>query len=1046
MSDTTATGRWSRSGPAWDRVERILARAAPVSERRSGKYFIAVDEQHSAAATARAAEFIDAATQGDRGAFEKYLSAQGISYEEFLSGFADVTVKSPHVLPDWAEALIFFLESQADNGLSAAQTTKAAAGELYRSYTRAGGYLLSSCARTNGVSLSTQSKAQLAGQLANRLLSATAAVFDFELQVDTLTRSTGLIPSSVGTVIDLTLDGWLRRLELLPGLAYVVGVTCANWALATSELFDRIGADWELLCRELWNGAGSPELTGFVGDAGDTHNGGRSVALLTFGKSYKVAYKAKDLRCAAAFIEFMRFLNNARPPLQFPTRKIICRCGYAWEQYIEQLPCRTVQQIERFFLRMGMILRLIQFVEARDFWLDNLIASGDNPVFADLEAIVQPRFPQMSNASGAERLVDQLLDESVARTGAVTAQIPIEAGVRAEDFGALAPVRRRLTPLRISASAMFSIWPGAEIRNRYLTWTPAAHAPTLNGRPANSLDYVEFLLEGYRRMEECLRQNIGALRNVDGPLRSFQDVQVRFIWRDTWSYYAILQESLGLLSLQSGTSREISIARMLRPYLLEPPTHPDILRIVVSEIEAIRDLDVPLFTAAANSRSIFTPDGKEIKGIFEGSAYERLMGRTAATPIDLDEHLDLLRSCIAVLQVTDSCWKAVTRTAASTSDGFHRSATLTNRAIEIADFIIENAKRSGTDLAWAGLQYDPYHDSLSLSVLEPELLNGTSGLAILFAELFTATGLDHFRRAALAALDATIRAVRSMRSGSWSTVTVRARQACGAFLGAGAQIYALHRCALRLHEKSLFDLANELVTALPVRQLCNTCPVDVINGISGLLIVLCGYQPGQFAPSRDALGELTAHLLKSFPGGPPPPPYPLGATYMDGLPGTTAGVMMALRRAYDAGLVPDDVPCLGIPALCAASPCAGDLLASLSDPPAADLTLAERRIERWLDREPGTMSSTELLDATEVAITAYQLTRNERFYNSADSLARYMIDRHEDTGSWFPDHRAADRHNLSIVRGVAAVAHVLLELDDPLRCCSVRLLRVPTES
>src|SRR4051794_15385082 len=185
-----------------------------------------------------------------------------------------------------ASALDIFLAAQADGSREAPLR---AAHDAFR---RARQALLGELP----VACSERARAQVLDVLVARLAGATAPTFEAELD-------------PARPLLDLSRDGWVERLERLPGLAEGVGLACRNWRPATHELFDRLAEDLPLLADRLWFGSDPGRLVEFRGDTGDLHAGGRSVAILTFAEGYRVVYKPKDLRVAAAFMELVQFLN-----------------------------------------------------------------------------------------------------------------------------------------------------------------------------------------------------------------------------------------------------------------------------------------------------------------------------------------------------------------------------------------------------------------------------------------------------------------------------------------------------------------------------------------------------------------------------------------------------------------------------------------------------------------------------------------------------------------------------------------------------------------
>jgi hypothetical protein len=81
-----------------------------------------------------------------------------------------------------------------------------------------------------------------------------------------------------------------------------------------------------------------------------------------------------------------------------------------------------------------------------------------------------------------------------------------------------------------------------------------------------------------------------------------------------------------------------------------------------------------------------------------------------------------------------------------------------------------------------------------------------------------------------------------------------------------------------------------------------------------------------------------------------------------------------------------------------------------------------------------------ILDLLEIAFAALKTTGSPRYYDSAAELAQELVRRRETSLSWFPDSFAADRHNLSAMHGIGAIAGYFLGLYEPDRFRSIRTL------
>jgi type 2 lantibiotic biosynthesis protein LanM len=1015
----------------WQQLLAVLASAATLHERASGKFFSVLPRQDPEVIRDRLSRWIEAVAEGDYARFVIYLRTTGLAESEVTNAVSNVSVRDPKRLPGWAQGLVAFLCGQAtDDRAEVGEEIVLPMRRLYRVFQHTGINSLAPLVQRLPVPLTPQAKAEFGDQLANRLLIIGGQALDFELHIDSITSAVFGEHNAPRPALGISLGRWIERFERLPGLAYVIGATYEQWLASNVEMADRLRRDWRSLCERFWQGNTPHLLTGFQGDAGDPHQGGRSVCVLTFDGTKRVVYKPKDLRIGAGFMEVLRFLNRADLPLSLPVRTILSQDGYGWEEHVERLPCQSEQEINDFYFRMGLIIRLLQLVEARDFWLDNLVASAGHPVFVDLETVLSPR-KRRRPIPEAERRVWDVLDESMALTGAVALPTPIRRGLPAEDFGALTPARDLRTPYRISLPQLERAgWSSSLDEEGYVCLNSERHVPMLDGQPASPDSHLERVSAGYHTMDDCLRRNRDGLSARGGPLRRLAGLPVRYIRQDTWSYHLIIQHTLSPLALTDGIEREISLARILRSAHIGSASEETAIRIDANEMGALRRLDVPLLLAKSDNSSLYLEDGTEVRDYFEGSPYERMLARLEAPPV-IHDQLDLLCSSL------EEGMHAGTMTIPSRGLALRaayadKGGSLIEHAIEIGDFAISHSEKgSDGSISWLGLVYDPFHDMKTLGPLRQDLLTGTCGLAVLFADLFAASGCTRFEVAARKVLDAIGQTLADARlSGS---------ELGGGFLGIGSQIYALRRCAATLGDSALGHLAASVAAKLPVRQLAQDVSFDIVSGIAGLLLAVTALPMAGYELPAGVVGTLTRQLLAASRSlsGISSPPFPRGSTYLPHLPGTFASVDLALARAIGPVFWSSYEPMGHVPQPSEAS--VGCMLAALSGSTAVDEGLLAK-VEELLNRDFDEMTSLALLDSMEVALAAHQATGLTPFRARARRLAQHLVGRHESSGRWFPDRLSADRHNLSIVCGVAAIAHAILKLEDPLTFPSVRVL------
>jgi hypothetical protein len=213
----------------------------------------------------------------------------------------------------------------------------------------------------------------------------------------------------------------------------------------------------------------------------------------------------------------------------------------------------------------------------------------------------------------------------------------------------------------------------------------------------------------------------------------------------------------------------------------------------------------------------------------------------------------------------------------------------------------------------------------------------------------------------------------------------------------------------------LADEARACAEALPVEELCATQGVDLITGVSGLLLAL--HRAGATAQARAGLSVLLARREDEGLTS-----YPPGARILGALPDTRLARALCVSRL--GGQVPP-LPPIELTA--------GALLARLElarEPRERELIRSE--VVRYLELPAeGDLSRLERLDvALEAALDDH-----------AVRLGLDILQARRQSGRWFPDQWAADRHQLSALWGLPALAHAFLRLSLPGRFSSLRLVR-----
>ncbi|AUG55581.1 type 2 lanthipeptide synthetase LanM [Thalassospira marina] len=1028
----------------WECLKSIIARAAPPNERANSSYLEAIDTGDPALIDQRYQLWLEAATDGDEAQADTILAALGISKDELRAGFKNVRCLDNADYPDWINALVDFIAicrnlssipAHPLSGTHGNDENFAIFKHIHTYLRRVGHAILGKTTVKSNIVITETARNGFSDMFANRLLNVLGQSIQYELNIAALQNQlTGAAGQYLAKVPDISARGWIERFDRLPGLAYVLGITCAHWRQSVSELLDRLNEDRQILANQLFDGAEITELCEFSGDAGDPHDKGRSVAILQFNNGRKVVYKTKDLRGSKAFMDLIHCLNTATPALKLPTRTILCRGKYGWDEFIEAKECNTSLEVEHYFIRMGMYVRLLQLCEGRDFWLDNLVAQGAFPHFIDLETLLQGREITPKGWVGNSSALKALFDESIVPTAAVASHVYLKPGTPAEDMGSLTPARRLRTPFRAQGSpALDPLFTQSE-PDSLVEWRPPAFAPVLNGKPANVSENWQAVLAGYRSMQDVLIKMAPTLLEREGKVLADLKAPVRHIVRDTWSCYHLIQMMLSPRVLDDGITRDIAIARLYRELSPDKALNAR-TKVIHAEITALCRLDIPLFQSLPEQDQILSSDLSLLGRYFDGTAQDRLKTRLAhITQFDLDHHCDILLSCLetgaapappTVFAPTSSCPKSV---------DWLETADLIGQDIMNNAVADENGHP-----CWFGLGYDPVNQVQILQELRRNMLSGTLGLAQFFAALHSKTRNPLYRDLSLDIIQPFSNQADPVATENTPQIIHR-HSPLGRFFGVQGEILAGLFCAHHLGNSDLAQHYNQLLASLPITA-PSQCDADThsalidIGNLSGLLDALShvSSDPNYVGNIETISGKLLSAVMHCDPND---PGFDIVDAQIKTVPSPLVLTVVALERLSQTHkkTAPNFTPALNklndffAPKIIAGHLSDMSLAGLLESRQLRPLVIQSAQAKsKFFD---DSISCLDLLVCCRLALALFKQCRQELYLNQARTAAWTLLQRKKQSYSWFQDRFAADRHNLSLHWGLPAIALTFIELAE----------------
>jgi len=669
------------------------------------------------------------------GLFQRRLDAIGVT----PLGLAALLVEAPAALagrtlkPAWAataEQILADLPAEPDlGGWSAGRLWGAGFLTILAPFWRYATQGLA--ARIGGASSDVDVPAVLEGfaaTLARSLISVGARTLVLELNV---WRVSGRLTGSDGAE---RFDSFVRRMSRpeqltalcaeYPVLTRLLVQLATLAADAQAELLLRLAADRAVVVQRLLAGADPGPLVE-VQTGGDTHHGGRAVAILRFANGARVVYKPRPLSVHGHFNDVMGWLNRQVPELELRRLALVERAGYGWLEYAEHGPCADLAGVRRYYRRQGALLALLYALDGADFHYENLIACGDQPVLIDLEALLHPSVPGAGPAWALDDPARRAVESSVARSALLPLLLIGENG--AVDMSGLGADKN--VPMPIASVAWSD--PGTDemrLTREYEVFTGAQNRPRLGATDADPTAHLDDLVSGFRDGYQAIARRRDELATL---LSRFAADEVRAVVRPTRTYAKLLDESTHPDFLRDALDRD-RILDHLWAASVEDPTRQ---RLTEGEIAELWAGDVPLFTARPDRRDLCNGNGVVFPAVLPESSIAAVLGKLAGMgPADLSRQERIIRSTIASRRTADA--------AADPAEPVDPQR-LAAAAYKIGDRLAELAYPGTDRVNWLGLSLvDDRH--WMLQPLGFGLLNGSAGIALFLAQLAALTGEERY--------------------------------------------------------------------------------------------------------------------------------------------------------------------------------------------------------------------------------------------------------------------------------------------------------------
>jgi type 2 lantibiotic biosynthesis protein LanM len=628
-----------------------------------------------------------------------------------------------------------------------------------------------------------------------------------------------------------TEEGAVQILQEYPVLSRRLMTRVSNLADAALNLAINLGRDYASVCNGLCASVELGPLRELKLGLGDSHNGARSVAILSFQRSVSVVYKPRSGAVDVQFLRLANWLNDIADGPKLRVVKVLDHIDHAWYEHVEPQSCGSTEAISRYYHRVGILLALMYCIEATDIHFENLVASGEYPLVVDMETIFQPRQPFAVHREGVLAFMQGILEKSVMRVGLLPQPIWARDGKPGVDISGIGTPGGQI--LSVDMAKVED--PNTDNLRIILG---RGEFPTGMNRPSGAEsgsgagDYQRDILDGFT---SAYRAIAGHRVRLSAILDEAVSTPVRALLRPSMVYSRVLDLASHPDALRCG--RELSF--VLDRLWVGATLFPQLSLAILDERRQLMAGDIPHFNTLAGSRDLVSQNGTIASAFFPASGIEEAKEKVGGlSPGDLQKQVWIITATITAASPHKRLpWSSLKYGDCAATGSVNLDLFL-SEAVEIAEHLIATSESNDNWIGWRTLR-ESREGQWSLSTTGFDLYDGLSGISLFFGYLGKLTSCNRYLEISRKSIQSGIAFISPLLSNA----TLAKELPLGAFTGLGSLIYALDHLHHVVSTKYIEDQCSILIEEA-LSRVATDGLVDIMGGSAGLGAALSGLRCG----------------------------------------------------------------------------------------------------------------------------------------------------------------------------------------------------------
>ncbi|MCM2139856.1 type 2 lanthipeptide synthetase LanM [Vagococcus fluvialis] len=545
--------------------------------------------------------------------------------------------------------------------------------------------------------------------------------------------------------------------------------------------------------------------------SGDFHNNGNTTLFFTINNK-RIVYKPKNLINDSVMESIIELIN--RQPLQKYKLKhvnTINKGNYGWQIFIEKKDCHSIQEVERYYYRIGSFLSIFLALGTDDLHNENIISSNEYPYFIDLETLVK----EEKDLDGFTGIVKNFFSE-INSSVLSTMLLPTNAVYNSigGDIGGISSFNEVASTKITSFQLVNKGTDKIRLENKEVHLGSEDNFLYLNGELCYPNNYHKKITEGFEDTFYILKNNIFSIYGII----SEYNISTRCVFRPTYVYASFLDASNHPKYLKSNSEH----IKLFQSFNVSEKEN---VRVVGNqEIESLVNGDIPYFER--KGKNLICNQQLIISNYFDTDINELIYTRLSKiNNINIDRQSYYIRLTLSTLtkkreennlnifQEYNSTYKN------NLSNNLKRKIIIEKINSNISNnFIWDVTEESCTWIT--ATQFD---SNYSLNCVNGFLYEG-GGILMYYLILFKKTNNHKYLLYA-----------EAMFTGLEKMGLLKQNLSESAFVGAGSHIYlSLNLYCVTGKSKYLVFIKKTLVYLLSI-EFKN---IDYLTGVSGLLVLL----------------------------------------------------------------------------------------------------------------------------------------------------------------------------------------------------------------